>query len=54
MGLTAVTRSRAVIVDASPPIAGHVYDVTTNTQTRDTDYMVSIMIYCDPGSLVLK
>ncbi|KAI0232203.1 hypothetical protein LSAT2_017453, partial [Lamellibrachia satsuma] len=37
--LTAVTTSRAVIVDASPPIAGHVYDVTTNTQTTDTDYM---------------
>ena len=38
-----MTVSRAVIVDTSPPIAGHVYDVTS-TQTTDADYMVSIFI----------
>ena len=41
VGLTAVTTSRAVIVDASPPAAGHVYDVIDDTQTTDVDYTVS-------------
>ena len=39
-----MTVSRAVIVDASPPMAGHVYDVTTNTQTTDADYTVSVAV----------
>ncbi|KAK2183533.1 hypothetical protein NP493_308g03123 [Ridgeia piscesae] len=38
VGLTAVATSRAVIVDASPPAAGHVYDVIDDTQTTDVDY----------------
>ena len=39
-----MTVSRAVVVDASPPIAGHVYDVTSTQAKTDADYMVSSFI----------
>ncbi|KAI0242789.1 hypothetical protein LSAT2_011095 [Lamellibrachia satsuma] len=45
VGLTAVTTSRAVIVDASPPIAGHVYDVTSgfhDPHSHITGYSINI------------
>ncbi|KAK2161993.1 hypothetical protein NP493_1549g00025 [Ridgeia piscesae] len=38
VGLTAVTTSRAVIVDTTCPDAGHVYDVINAGQTNDSDY----------------
>ena len=44
MGLTTVTTSRAVIVDASSPVAGHIYDITKASQTTDSDYTVCITI----------
>ena len=45
VGLTAVTTSRAVIVDMSSPVAGHVYDVISDGQTNDSDYTVCITTY---------
>ncbi|KAK2158684.1 hypothetical protein NP493_1763g00001 [Ridgeia piscesae] len=38
VGLTAVTTSRAVIVDTTSPLAGHVYDVISDGQNTDSDY----------------
>ena len=47
VGLTAVVTSRAVIVDASSPAAGYVYDVISDTQTLDIDYTVSVFLTAD-------
>ena len=40
-GLTSQIVSRAVIIDTSPPIAGHVYDVTADNPTTDVDFQVT-------------
>ena len=41
VGLTAVATSRAVIVDASAPLAGQVYDTINGVDSEDADYTVS-------------
>ena len=41
VGLTAVAISIAVIVDASAPVAGHVYDTINGADSEDADYTVS-------------
>ena len=43
VGLIAVSTSSAVVVDGSPPVAGHVYDVINASHTNDIDYTVRIV-----------
>ena len=43
VGLIAVATTSAVVVDGSPPVAGHVYDVINASHTKDIDYTVRIV-----------
>ena len=40
-----LSETRAVIVDTTSPVAGHVYDVINDGQTNDSDYTVCITTY---------
>ena len=42
VGLVSTTSSNGIMVDSSPPVLGHVYDVIDDGQTKDADYTVSI------------
>ena len=44
VGLVSTTSSSGIMVDSSPPVLGHVYDVIDDAQTKDADYTVSIWI----------